>query len=394
MSRSYGAGARHTIVVASNTAWSIANFRLGLARHLMQHGYDVLALSPPDEHVPAILAAGVRFVPVAMDRTGTNPLRDAGLVRRIHAVLQAERPLAYLGFTIKPNVYGGLACRWLGIPSIHNVTGLGFAFARKSPVTSIARGLYRIGLGAAAMTFFQNEDDRALAQRLGLVDASRTRVLPGSGVDTTHFAPRPSLPRADERFTFLFCGRVLRDKGIVELVQAARQLRQAGRSVRFQVLGALGDANPTAVAHSEFEAWLQEGVLEYLGTTNDVRGAMAAADCVVLPSYHEGMPRSLLEAAAMGKPVITTDVPGCRDAIESGVTGLLSRVRDADDLARQLQRMLDMPQAERAAMGAAARQRAVRQFDEQLVLTQYLDVIAGATATTKAGPCVARAASR
>lgn len=364
------------IAIAANAAWNIANFRLGLARALMDAGYEVIAIAPPDEHVSRIEATGLRFVPMPMSREGTNPLQDLGLLRRLFVVLRQERPLAYLGFTIKPNVYGGLACRWLGIASIHNITGLGFVFTGKSVITKVATTLYRWGLGSAHRVFFQNSEDRELAQARRLVPPARTALLPGSGVDTTHFAPSQWTAVRGAPFRFLLCGRVLRDKGVEEYVEASRLLRADGCRAEFQILGPVGDANPTAIGQPQFDQWLREGLIRYLGTTDDVRAAVSAADCIVLPSYHEGMPRSLLEAASMAKPIVTTDVPGCREAVVDGVTGLLCRPRDATDLAAKLRQLMDLPPEQLGAMGRLARERAEREFDERIVVERYLAAIA------------------
>lgn len=364
------------IAIASNSAWSIANFRLGLARGLMAAGYEVIAIAPPDEHVPRIESAGLRFVPMPMNRMGTNPLQDLALLHRLLVVLRRERPLAYLGFTIKPNVYGGLACRWLGIASIHNITGLGFVFARRSLVTYVATTLYRWGLGSAQQVFFQNAGDRAMAQAQQIVPANRTALLPGSGVDTQHFTPRPQTAAPGTPFRFLLCARVLWDKGVGEYVEAGRLLRAAGCQAEFQLLGPLGDANPTAIDQAQFDQWVKEGLLRYLGTTDDVRDALAGADCVVLPSYHEGMSRSLLEAASMAKPIVTTDVPGCRETIVDGKTGLLCQLRNAVDLAEKMHRLMALPPQQLKTMGRLGREHVEREFDERIVVERYLAAIA------------------
>jgi glycosyltransferase involved in cell wall biosynthesis len=371
------APAHKKIVIASNAAWNIANFRLGLAQGLMQAGYEVIAIAPPDEHVPRIEAAGVRFVPVAMNRKGTNPLEDLGLLWRMVATLRKERPLAYLGFTIKPNVYGGLACRWLRIASLHNIAGLGFAFGNETMLTRVARQLYRWGLGAAHTVFFQNDDDRQQLLDAGVVAARRTRRLPGSGVDTRRFTPQPAPAREGRPFRVLLCARLLRDKGIVEYAEAARSLLAQGCDVEFRLLGFFDHDNPAAIQPSEVAAWEAQGLLKHLGSTDDVRPHFACADAVVLPSYYrEGVPRTLLEAASMGKPIVTTDWVGCRETVVDQVTGLLCRPRDAADLAAKLRQLMEMPSEHLATMGQRARERIAQEFDERIVVERYLAALA------------------
>jgi glycosyltransferase involved in cell wall biosynthesis len=364
------------IALAANAAWNIVNFRLGLARGLMAAGYEVIAIAPPDEHVPRIEAAGVRFVPMPMNRKGTNPIEDIGLLWRLYTTLRRERPAVYLGFTIKPNVYGGLACRWLGIASIHNIAGLGFAFGSETLLTRVARQLYSWGLGEALTVFFQNDDDRELLVRQGVVKQDATRRLPGSGVDTERFALQSAPPRAGRAFRVLLCARLLRDKGIAEYAQAARLLHQSGCDIEFRLLGFFDHDNPGAIQPAEIETWEAQGLLRHLGSADDVRPHLAAVDAVALPSYYrEGLPRTLLEAASMGKPIVTTDSVGCREAVVDGVTGLLCRPRDPVDLARKLRQLVELPPDELAAMGRRARERAVRDFDEHIVVDRYIDAI-------------------
>jgi glycosyltransferase involved in cell wall biosynthesis len=367
------AAQRPTVVLSSNTAWSIANFRLGLARGLVKAGYHVVTTAPPDEHVARIEAAGLPFVPMPMNRKGRNPLEDLGLLWRYRQLLARLRPVAYLGWTIKPNVYGGMACRQLGIPSIHNIAGLGYAFAQENLLTRVARQLYRWGLGRADTIFFQNEEDRQLMLQAGIVPAERTQRLPGSGVDITQFAASAPPPLDGQPFRLLMCARLLREKGFADLVEAARLLRAQGRLIDIRLLGQFDVDNPSALSPQDVQTWVDQGWVTFLGGTDDVRPHIAAAHAVVLPSYYrEGLPRILLEAASMGRPIITTDSVGCRDAIVDGQTGLLCRPQDPSDLAAQITRLLDLPEPERLAMGQRARQRVEQAFDEQIVVQQYL----------------------
>jgi glycosyltransferase involved in cell wall biosynthesis len=366
---------RPRIIISTNTAWNIANFRAGLIRVLIAEGYEVVAVAPPDEHVARLEAMGCRFIPLPMDNKGTNPIADAALFLRYLQVLRRERPAALLSYTIKPNVYGSLAAQALGIPVINNVSGLGTSFIRNSWLTRIVNGLYRTAFRRSHRVFFQNTDDMQLFLANRLLASDRMALLPGSGIDLTVFQPQDGLCKEDGVFHFLLIARLVYDKGVREYVEAARILRRQRPSARCAILGFLDVENRTAVKHSDVEGWVAEGVIEYLGSANDVRPHIAAADCVVLPSYREGTPRTLLEAAAMGKPLIATDVPGCREAVDDRVTGLLCNVRDAEDLAAKMIAMVDMGEGDCAAMGTAGRTKMERQFDEGIVVAAYLQML-------------------
>jgi len=316
---------------------------------------------------------GVERISVHIDRAGLNPLSDLGLSSTYRRLLKDLKPAAYLGFTIKPNIYGALAAASLGIPAIPNVSGLGTAFMRRGLLQRFVTNLYRIGFRSSPAVFFQNGEDLRLFVDRKIIREEQGRLLPGSGVDLDRFAPAPA---TEGPATFLLVARLLRDKGIVEFVEAARSLRAMLPEARFQLLGPLDPGNRTAISRSDLDRWVGEGIVEHLGTVDDVRPFIAAATAVVLPSYREGMPRSLLEAAAMSRPLIATDVPGCRDIVEHGQNGYLCEVRDASSLASAMSRMAELPSSSRLAMGDAARRKVQEQFSEGLVTKAYLDVLA------------------
>lgn len=364
-----------TIVLSANSDWNIANFRQGLVRALRSAGYEPVVIAPQDPAADARMRElGVQRIPIEIDRAGLNPLADLRLLARYRSLLKRLRPAAYLGYTIKPNIYGSFAAATLGIPALPNVSGLGTAFIQGGALQSIVTRLYRIGFRRARVVFFQNEDDRSLFVDRHIVRPSQARVLRGSGIDLDHFAAAP-LPEGPP--TFLFIGRILRDKGVAEFVEAARSLRPEYADARFQLLGPLDEGNRTAIRRPELESWLAEGIVEHLGATDDVHPFIAAATAVVLPSYREGLPRSLLEAAAMERPLIASDVPGCRDVVEDGVNGFLCPARDSGALAEAMRRLLHLPRARQLAMGEAGRRRVQERFSEAFVVRAYLDVLAG-----------------
>ncbi len=309
------------IVIASNTSWSIINFRENLIRALLEEGYEVTVVAPLDDFSEAIPKIGCADRAVQMDNKGTNPLVDFGLFLSFYSCFRDIRPDCFLGFTIKPNIYGSIAAQLLGIPVVNNIAGLGTLFVRPSWVTIVASMLYRIALRRSRVVFFQNENDRSTFVGAGLTSEEQTERIPGSGVDTIKFSHDryAKIMDFDETVRFLLLGRLLWEKGVGEYVEAARWIQKRKFNAEFQILGFLDVDNPSAISHHQIEQWVSEGVIEDSGHARDVRPYIARSDCIVLPSYYrEGVPRSLLEAASMAKPVITTDTPGCRDVVNHG----------------------------------------------------------------------------
>lgn len=364
------------IVLSINSSWNIVNFRSALVRCLLREGYRVVAIAPPDSFTPMLQELGVETIDISIDSKGLSPVRDLKLAIEYWRVLRALRPLAFLGWTIKPNVYGSLAAHALGIPVINNISGLGTAFIKVGLLTRLVRMLYRAALAKSAKVFFQNPHDRDLFVARGIVKQAKTALLPGSGIDLDQFVPGAGID--PPRPTFLLVARLLRDKGVVEFVDAARIVRAMRPDVEFQLLGSLDAENRTAIDRATVLDWEREGVVKYLGEVADVRPYLVQATAVVLPSYREGMPRSLLEAAAMARPLVATDVPGCTEIARNGENAILCKARDAQSLADAMAAMLALAPAARAAMGARSREIAEKEFDVEVVVARYLEAIAGA----------------
>ncbi|MFN3845715.1 MAG: glycosyltransferase family 4 protein [Paracoccaceae bacterium] len=361
-----------------NATWNVWNFRRPVLEALMSQGDIVTVLAPADGAEAMLTAAGARHLDLAMDVRGLNPARDAALAWRFHRHFGALAPDVILSWTIKNNIFGALAARRRGIPFIPNVSGLGTAFLSGGALQRLAEGLYRTAFRGLDTVFFQNFEDRDLFLARRLVRAEQARLLPGSGIDLARFAPAPW---PDGPPVFLMIARLLRDKGVVEFVDAARRVRAVHPEARFQLLGAADSANRSAIDASTVAAWVQAGVIEHLGTTDDVRQAITAAQIIVLPSYREGAPRTLIEGAAMARPLIATDVPGCRQVVDDGRTGILCRPRDGADLAKACLRMLALTPTARAAMGTAGRAKMATDYDQTHVVAAYLDAIDRARAT-------------
>ena len=367
------AGAR-SVVVSANSCWNIVNFRAGLIRALLGNGWRVIVVAPQDAHAGAIAGLGATFVPLAMNSAGVSVREDFGLFLRYLRLFRTLRPAAFLGFTVKPNIYGSLAAQAAGARVINNVSGLGTAFIKRGILTRIVSALYRLSFRRSARVFFQNRDDLELFVGKRLVARSAADLLPGSGIDLEHFKPSAE-PRRPGPFRFLLVGRLLWDKGVGEYVEAARLVRLRHPAATFQILGQLGAINRTAVPSGELERWRAEGIIDYLGEADDVRGAMSQADCIVLPSYREGLPRALLEGSAIGKPLIATDVPGCRDVVADGETGYLCAVRSAQSLADAMVKILEASEAERSTMGARGREKVELEYCQSRVIAKYLAVV-------------------
>lgn len=356
------------IAIVINTAWNIHNFRMGLIRSLLAANHEIHAIAPSDGYERHLIRAGCRYHPVLLDNKGTNPAKDIGYTRQLYALYREIRPDVVLHFTIKPNLYGTLAAKLAGIPVINNVSGLGTVFLRENMASKVARALYRFIFRFPDKVFFQNSDDLDYFVGRNLVNASITDVLPGSGVDLSYFCP-DTFSR-NQTFTFLLAARLIRDKGICEYAEAARRLKHKGVNARFLLVGFM-DESPFGVSKEILSQWTGGGWIEYQGSTDDIRTAIRQADCVVLPSYREGTPRSLLEAAAMGKPLVATNVPGCVEVVENEVNGFLCEAQDAEGLATQMLRMLALDDAQLERMGRASRHKAEVKFDENFVVQKY-----------------------
>lgn len=363
------------ITLVVNVAWSMFNFRHGLLKQLLAEGYMVTVITSRDEFSDKLCAMGCTVIDLPIAGKGTNPLQDLHLLYSLYRIYLSTKPNFIIHYSIKPNIYGSMAAKFAGIPSLAVTTGLGYTFVNDNWISKVARGLYKIAFRYPKSVWFLNEDDRQVFLQKGLVRVDKAVLLYSEGVNTTYFSPRPKFQH-DGNVRFLMIARMLWDKGVGEFVEAARIIRKKHPHAIFQLLGACGLSNPSVIERHQVSKWEDEGVIEYLGTTNDVRNHISLADCVVLPSfYREGIPRSLMEAAAMAKPLITTNNVGCRDVVIPNETGLLCPVKDAHALAICCEKILGLSSSEREAMGIRGREFMIRQFDENRVIEQYLHTL-------------------
>lgn len=370
------------VVLFANTDWYLYNFRRSLALALRSAGHEVLLVSPPGEYGGKLRELGLRWVSLPMDRRSLNPLREASLLVRLVMLFRRERPALVHGFTIKCAVYGSLAARLAGVPArVNAVAGMGYVFTssdRKARVLRpVVRSLLKLALGGKeARLILQNPDDVGIFKRACLVDPAHITLIPGSGVDCVHFADvrqgAGGRMRSGE-LRVLLASRSLWDKGLAEFVEAARLLRGQGRLIRFLHAGTPDPGNPAAVSAATLHDWVAEGVIEWLGHVDDMPALLSSVDMVVLPSYREGLPKILIEAAACALPLVATDVPGCREVVTDGIDGLLVPPRDSGALANAIARLDDDPQLA-CQLGKAARAKALAQFDERIVIRRTLEV--------------------
>jgi glycosyltransferase involved in cell wall biosynthesis len=368
------------ILLFANTEWYLYNFRLALARALQGAGADVVLVSPAGPYGARLQEAGFRWIALPMERRSLNPLRELRLLLHLARLYRRERPDVVHHFTIKSVVYGSLAARLTSVERrINAVAGMGYVFTSRAPrarmLRPFVRMLVRAALGGAqTRLILQNHDDLADFAQAGLIDPGRVRLIRGSGVNTDRFRPRNTPRQNDDVLRVLLAARLLWDKGIQEYVDAARQLKAEGLQIEFLLAGEPDLGNPAALPAATLQAWSTEGLITALGHVDDMPSWLHRADLAVLPSYYrEGVPKSLIEAAACGLPIIATDAPGCREIVAHGVNGLLVPCRDARALAAAIRFMYENP-SERIRMGAAGRAKALREFDEKLVLADTLAV--------------------
>ncbi|HPH84338.1 MAG TPA: glycosyltransferase family 4 protein [Ferruginibacter sp.] len=363
------------IVIIENNIIATNTIRYKLTRLLMDKGYQVTVLTTgPAKELQQARDNGFHVVDVGS--SNSNPLDIQRYMRHLRKGLKNAEADVCLTFTIRPAIWGNIVTRRLGIPTITNITGIGPLFASNNIAYRAARTMYKFVLKKTAHIFFQNNDDMKLFLDNGFVLPQKAERIPGSGIDPVHYAPMEKTG-TDTRFVFLFIGRLVKDKGILEYVEAARLLKKQQSQVVCKVLGPLWTQNlkGNTVTQEELNSWIGEGVIEYLGETADVRPFIAAADSVVLPSYREGTSNILLEASSMERPCITCDTTGCREIVDDGETGFLCKVADARDLADKMATMANLPAAVRQSMGKKARKKVTREYNKQMVVDAYIRAI-------------------
>lgn len=363
-----------TIAIVANSTWNIHNFRLGLIKRLKAEGYNILVIAPVDEYIHYLNESYfTKHIPLKkLHPQSKNPLKDLSLVWELFQIYKREQPDLILHYTIKPNIFGNIAAKLARIPAIATVTGLGYTFLAKNFMNKLVKRLYRYAFQNIPKVIFHNEDDQQLFIDQGITTAEQSLVVPGSGVNTNYFRPI-STHHNQEKFVFLFIGRLLYDKGIIEFVKAAKELKAKIPTAEFWVIGQAETKNPSVVSKSDLLKWVEARYIHYMGPTKDIRKFIKKADAVVLPSYREGTPRAVLEGMAMGKPIITTNTPGCRSTVDRN--GFLVPVKDSKALAQAMLDLYHLDMATYKKMSEKSRQLALDIFDEKHIVDRYFSLI-------------------
>jgi glycosyltransferase involved in cell wall biosynthesis len=363
------------IAFVSNSAWSLFNFRLDVIRALIQAGHQVLVIAPADEYVEDLQKAGCRFVPIILNNKTLSPFADLVFYQRLKKIYRSQKPDFIFHYVAKPNIYGSLAAAAVNIPSVAVITGLGYPFAKRNWLFKLMSMLYRIALRQAREVWFLNNEDAKVFVSEKIVRIEKVKVMPGEGINTSHFVPHEPDVRRDT-FTFIMSTRLLKSKGILIYADAARILLKKNYRAKFSLLGFFEDHHPDSITQDDIDRWQKEKLIDYKGYARDVRPFLSAADCFVFPSfYNEGVPRCLMEASAMQLPVITSAVKGCRDVVLNNQSGYLCKAHDPFDLADKMENMINLSQASRKKMGVAGRAYVVEKFDMQRIIEEYFTTL-------------------
>ncbi|MFQ1903942.1 glycosyltransferase family 4 protein [Aeromonas veronii] len=363
------------ISITANTSWYIYNFRRNTILTIIDYGHEVIVISPDSEYKEKLESMGCKCVSIRMQRRGKNPIHDLQTLIDFYSVFKKEGINLTLNFTPKNNIYATLAAKILGVKVINNIAGLGVSFLQNGYFTKILLMLYKLSQNYADFVFFQNEEDRKLFIEFGISSENKSFKLPGSGVDLARFEYSPLSQK--ETIKFLLVARLIAEKGVYIYVEAAKELKRLyPNNVEFYLLGPLEENSESAVTNDEINRWEEEGVIKYLGFTDLVEVELRKADCIVLPSYYrEGVPKSLLEAAAIGRPIITTNNVGCKETVDDGYNGFLCKPKSVKSLIDGLKKFIDLPYCEKLNMGSNSRKKIQRDFDEKIVINKYMSEI-------------------
>lgn len=361
------------IIIFSKSTWNVLNFRKNLIKEMIKNGWNVYVVAKADTSKSDLESIGCKIVPIKINNKSINPLNDLILFLKILKIYYSIKPNVTCHFNIKPVIYGSMASRILKIPSINMITGLGTAFLSKSWINGIVKLLYYLSLKKTSSVFFQNEDDKNLFLKNNLVPYSSVYKTPGSGIDLEYFQSA-DYPKNKDIY-FLLISRILWDKGIKEYVEAARYIKLKYENISFNLLGPIENESNSEISLHQVKLWTDEGIINYLGSVNDVRQYIKDCHCVVLPSYREGTPKSLLEAAAMARPAIATNVVGCKEVVNDGQNGFLCENKNYISLAETMEKFISLSYHEKRKMGLKGREKVVEEFDEKIVINNYIENI-------------------
>jgi glycosyltransferase involved in cell wall biosynthesis len=365
------------ILIVANTTWNIFNFRLNLIEKLLHEGYEVGVIAPVDEYIeyreryPQVKHYGLIY----LNRNSKNPFMDILLTLELIRKYKRLKPDLIIHFTNKPNIYGAFAAKIANSKSIAIVTGLGYAFIHNGLVQKITTLLYKLSANFHEKIIFENIEDKELFIQLGIIDNSKAATVKGCGVNTAFFQPILNNKIEPKKIIFTFIGRLLYDKGIREFVAAAKILKSLNTNTEFWIVGELDTQNPATINKDDLLSWIDDEIIVYHGFLRDVRPSIAKSDCIVLPSYREGNPRTITEGMAMGKAVIATNIGGCRENIEEGINGYLVDVKDSQALMEAMLKFTNLTTEQKIAFGEAGRKKALLEFDDALIANEIYKIM-------------------
>lgn len=363
------------IIIVANTTWNIYNFRLNIIRKFLTEGHEVIVMAPVDKFIfYTETLPQVQHIPIRhLYRDSVNPFQDLRLFLELVNLYKKYKPDLVLHYTVKPNIFGGFAARLLRIPSVAVVTGLGYSLIHEGWINRITRVLYKFSLPLHRKVIFENMDDKKLFEDEGLSQYSQNMSIKGCGVDTKAFSPNGD-GREEGTITFTFIGRLLYDKGVKEFIEAAKMIR-SNDHIRFWLVGEIDKENPSSISNEDLMKWIRDPKIQYHGATENIRKFIEKSDCIILPSYREGMPRVIMEAMAMERPVITTNTAGCRETVDENVNGYLVPVKNSAALAGAMNKFIQLDRDARINMGKAGRIKVLNEFDDNLIANQLYEAL-------------------
>lgn len=364
----------NTIAIIYNATHHVLLFKAELIKSIKKNGYRVVVLASVDNYTEKLKDIVDEFHEIKLDSSGVNPIKDTYLIFQIYNICKIIKPTAVLNFTIKPVIYGTFVARLLGgVPVINTITGLGTAFISTGFTNKVAKCFYKFTFKHSHLVFFQNPDDQQFFKELNIISRDNTKLVSGSGVDLVKFKPIKNKKR--ENIKILFIGRIIADKGIYELIESAKIIKKEYSNVTFILMGMLGVKNRTSISKNEVDNWVNNGLIEFIPFKDDIRCILGDSDLVVLPSYREGTPKTLIEAASMGKPLIATNVPGCREVVIDEVNGFLCQVKNSASLANKIKKFIELDYSRKIEMGKKSRELAEEKFDIIKVNNCYINEI-------------------
>ena len=357
------------LLILANNDEGLYKFRKELIEEMLHEGNEVVASIPKGKWIANIKQLGVKVIPTEVDRRGINPITDMRLLFQYLRIISTLKPEMVVTYTIKPNIYGGAICRLLHVPYAVNITGLGSAFQKDNVIKKLVCFLYKISINRAKVVFFENEENKEIFLDHHLIQEEQACRLNGAGVNLVEY-PYTEYPDEREPIRFLFIGRVMKEKGVDELFEAARRIKKEYPEAIFDIVGPMEDESESVIEKLE-----EEGIINYYGYQKDVRPFIARCHCFVLPSWHEGMANTNLESASSGRPIITSNIPGCMEAVKNNMSGLLCKIQNSDNLYKVIKKFIELPYEERKVMGVTGRQYMEEVFDKKKIIARTIEFL-------------------